>query len=97
METPLDVQIEGIYGMVPVQAEGVVNGHPFYFRSRGSRWSLTVAAAPGGSVWDTAAWRYEEGYGPWPEAGYMPVEEARAKIAQALWRWSEQNAELPAD
>ena len=30
-------------GTCPVQAEGTINGLPFYFRARGRHWSLYVA------------------------------------------------------
>lgn len=30
-------------GQCPVQAEGKINGLPFYFRSRGGHWSLSIA------------------------------------------------------
>ena len=30
-------------GNCPVQAEGFIDGLPFYFRSRGSGWSLSIA------------------------------------------------------
>lgn len=32
-------------GKCPVQAEGKINGFPFYFRSRGGHWSLSIANA----------------------------------------------------
>ena len=32
-------------GVCPVQAEGTIDGYPFYFRSRGESWSLRVASA----------------------------------------------------
>jgi hypothetical protein len=31
----------------PVQAEGTLDGHPFYFRARGDRWTFAVAEEPG--------------------------------------------------
>lgn len=30
-------------GKCPVQAEGRVNGHPFYFRARGGYWALHIS------------------------------------------------------
>jgi hypothetical protein len=35
-----------------VQAEGKINGLPFYFRSRGMSWSLSIAATPDGDPLD---------------------------------------------
>ncbi len=34
-------------GMCPVQAEGTVNGLRFYFRARGTTWSLSIRRVPG--------------------------------------------------
>jgi hypothetical protein len=36
--------IEYLSGLCPVQAEGTMDGFPFYFRARHTGWSLTVAA-----------------------------------------------------
>lgn len=35
-------------GKFPVQAEGKIDGFPFYFRSRGGHWSLSIANTPDG-------------------------------------------------
>jgi len=37
---------QGPCGQCPVQAEGKINGLPFYFRSRGASWSLSIASTP---------------------------------------------------
>ena len=37
----LDLACE-IYGQHPVQAEGLVQGHPFYFRAKWDFWTFTV-------------------------------------------------------
>lgn len=39
-------------GNCPVQAEGKINGLPFYFRSRGGHWSLSIAKTPNGDTLD---------------------------------------------
>ena len=69
------------YGNCPVQAEGVVDGHDFYFRARGDSWSLGIGgedpvAAP--------LWYYEEAYGVWPEAGYISDDQAYEFIQEAI-------------
>jgi hypothetical protein len=43
---------QGPGGQCPVQAEGKINGLPFYFRSRGANWSLSIAATPDGDPLD---------------------------------------------
>lgn len=40
------------YGNCPVQSEGTINGLPFYFRSRGGHWRLSIARTPKGDPFD---------------------------------------------
>jgi len=49
-------------GTCPVQAEGTINGYPFYFRSRHMRWSIRVARNKDGDPFDDDAWYFEEDY-----------------------------------
>jgi len=67
-------------GNCPVQAEGRVDGVPFYFRARGSHWKLHIGEDPLGRD----SWSYGEDYGTWPEAGWMTEDEARAFIEKAV-------------
>lgn len=71
-------------GWTPVQAEGRLDGHHFYFRARGSYWRVEV----GGNERFTRSprWWHEES---WPsvtgfEAGYMSDEEAVCCILKAI-------------
>jgi hypothetical protein len=85
------ITIQYIEGNCPVQAEGRIDGHKFYFRARGKHWSFSVAGEDG-DVFGTDAWEYEEDYpgGPYA-AGWMSEEEARAFIekAAAVYRSAE--------
>jgi hypothetical protein len=45
MTTP-DIQITRIGGQAPVQAEGMINGHFFYFYARWDGWSFAIALDP---------------------------------------------------
>ena len=94
-----EVLIDTIGGNCPVQAEGTIDGFPFYFRARGERWTMTVANKK-----DTAreelysgypdTWHYEEPYGDGPfAAGWMEEKEALAFIYKAadLFKTSEEN------
>jgi len=75
-------QIDTIGGNCPVQAEGRIGGRTkFYFRARGDRWSMSIG---GRDLIGDPDWYFEEDYGVWPDAGWMPVEEARQKIDQAI-------------
>lgn len=79
-ESDVPIVIYGIGGNCPVQAEGLIDGKPFYFRARGDDWSMSIG---GEDVILNPEWYYEEEYGDWPEAGWMPEGEARAFIAKA--------------
>lgn len=74
----MDIQTLG--GHCPVQAEGTINGKPFYFRSRGDSWSMSIG---GSDIIINPEWYYEEDYGTWPEAGYITDEEAKTFIGLA--------------
>jgi hypothetical protein len=84
------LKIDWLSGTCPVQAEGTIDGLPFYFRARHDSWTFTVAATADGNpveVWNdpTKGYHYKENYGE-PggfDAGYMPHEEARQFIEQA--------------
>lgn len=76
------IEIDWLGGNCPVQAEGRIDGEPFYFRARGSRWSLSVG---GPDTITEPDWFYAENYGDGPfDAGWMPDEEAAAFIARAV-------------
>ncbi len=76
----MDLHIEHIGGFCPVQAEGTVNGIPFYFRSRGEHWAMAVGEDPLGILLGEMGWFRRERYGDFPSAGYMPLEEAEVII-----------------
>jgi hypothetical protein len=71
----------------PVQAEGFIHSQdgskPFYFRSRGRRWSLGI----GGEPVMEPEWFHQENYGADYEAGWITLEEASAFILQAIKRY----------
>lgn len=48
-------------GRCPVQAYGILDGHAFYFRSRGGHWYLAVAG-PSGDPLEQDAWVHREAY-----------------------------------
>lgn len=78
------VTINLIGGNCPVQAEGTIDGEPFYFRARGERWSIGI----GGDVVADPDWYYEEPYpGEKFAAGWMTDDEARKFISEAAERY----------
>lgn len=86
----MHINIEQEGGQCPVQIEGTVNGIPFYFRARGTSWSLSVAKEETSCPLDKTAWMHKETYGKGPfDAGWMELEEARGFLHKALNIWAE--------
>jgi hypothetical protein len=92
------IQIDDLGGNCPVQAHGLIDGEPFYFRARGEHWSLSIGSDDedpsdigvyGRDVVGKPRWCHEEkwGFGPF-EAGWMPERVARHMIEKgaALFR-----------
>lgn len=86
----MDINIEYIGGNCPVQAEGIIDGYPFYFRARGNTWRLEVCLDKSQPVnclvwWEAecGVWEHEENYGERFEAGWMSKEEACQFINKA--------------
>lgn len=81
-----NIEIDMIGGNCPVQAEGTINGVPFYFRARGTKWELHVG--PGACVMK-AEWVMAEEYpGDRFAAGWMSEDEAREFIKKGAERWA---------
>jgi hypothetical protein len=59
---PVIIYTMPIGGKCPVQAEGTINGLPFYFRSRYGHWSLSISPRADGDPLDKDAWRHREEY-----------------------------------
>ncbi len=84
------LNIVSLGGHCPVQAEGFVDGFPFYFRARGNHWSMTIANRvdfPQEDLYHGCpdAWYYEEKYGEGPfDAGWMELSEANRFIRKAV-------------
>lgn len=74
------IDITYLGGNCPVQAEGFVNGAPFYFRARHEHWSFGVGSDPVDGDGFYVRQRYVDGQG---DAGWMSEEEARAVIEVA--------------
>lgn len=68
-------------GNCPVQAEGTIHGHPFYFRARGAYWSMSIG---GDDVVGRPLWFYREWWEEWPRAGWMDDDDARDCIDRAI-------------
>ena len=76
-------------GYCPVQAEGFIDGYPFYFRSRWERMRFKVAASGRAAGWENVAWSYAEQYrdGEPCAAGGASMEECFEFINRAAARW----------
>jgi hypothetical protein len=75
------IEITMLGGNCPVQAEGTVDGFPFYFRARGEHWSMNIGDVD--PVCDPI-WSHVEPYGTEKfDAGWMNEDEARSFIDRA--------------
>ncbi len=77
----------------PVQAEGTVAGHRFYFRARYDRWSFGLTEDPAADPVDVesaAQGFYCEGEAGGPfAASWMPLDEAEALIRRCAREYLE--------
>lgn len=78
-------------GNCPVQAEGTVDGQPYYFRARGNAWELWIGQSA--DWWSDRAWSIERDYGSWPDAGWMPRHEALGFIVEGVVAYRARAAE----
>jgi len=82
--------IRSIGGHFPVQAEGTINGTPFYFRSRHEHWSMSIGPNPidicGGYA---DGWHKEVVYGN--GASWMEVNEVRKLIKKCAREYIREN------
>ncbi len=86
-----------IGGWCPVQGFGLVDGHTWYFRARGSHWEMGIAGESGdgpefedkavGATLGDTGWFTQEPWGKWPDAGYMPTKTAWGFIEQSIVKW----------
>ena len=77
--------IEWLGGNCPVQAEGTVDGKPFYFRARGEHWRMGIGGDPVGDP----EWSREEKWGDSQfAAGWMEVGEAKKIIKRCAEEYS---------
>lgn len=75
--------IEDLGGNCPVQAEGFFDGVPFYFRARGSHWSLIVGVEGETSITEWFEKYSDDMYA----AGWMEYDEAKRFIQQCYDQW----------
>ena len=91
MQPPAKYEIESIGGNCPVQADGTIDGHKFYFRARGDRLQMHVHRF---DVFADDAWFFEQRYRESPDAGYISNDLALAWIKFALVEWAESKTRL---
>lgn len=87
------ISVLWLSGLCPVQSQGLIDGHPYYWRARGDEWSVQIAHEKSFNVEDAITldmskiWVYREEYGVVPDAGYMPFIEALQFIEKAVNKW----------
>ena len=97
MTQPAKVDYRFTCDAAPVQAEGMLDGSPFYFRARGDQWTFSLAEAPGlDPIYiDSSESAVGRGYflsGQYGAPGsfaasYMPLPEARNLIGECVLRY----------
>jgi len=100
-----DLDIQCLGGLCPVQGDGLVDGHRFYFRARGEGWTFDVWALGVGLTGDGLGPMFDlpeedpvfsTGCPYKPdipfEAGYMPDDEARVFIEESARKFVEWKA-----
>lgn len=95
-----DLRIEMIAGYCPVQAEGTIDGVPFYFRARGRRWSMSIGKNPVSILTtieaNTDEWYAESTWGLERfAAGWMPEAEARRLVEWCASEYAKNAARAP--
>ena len=88
----MDIVINNIGGKCPVQAEGLINGEPFYFRSRWKRWQFAIGKDPVGVILGTADGFYRCAPRDF-NAGYMPIDEALGIIRKCAKEFTDGSTE----
>lgn len=74
-------------GACPVQGDGVIDGYPCYYRSRGSGWSLDVYPVGTDTYSDLDAkpiWEHAETCYLWPDGGWVSAARSVACIERAV-------------
>jgi hypothetical protein len=76
-------------GVCPVQGDGVIDGRPCYYRSRGEGWQLYIAADGSDEPLADDAWIYSESRYFTPDGGYVAsgVSERCIRKAALLFRY----------
>lgn len=82
-------------GLCPVQAEGKINGHPYYFKARYNTMALYVNTSEGATEvdpYDQKTWSYKEvSPGLSFEAGWAPTWECERFLDKAYALFVAQN------
>ena len=78
------IEIQFTCDSCPVQAEGTVDGVPFYFRARWDRWRMTIGDDCCSITPLPGQWRCE---GDRCAAGFMSLDAARLIIEQCAEQW----------
>jgi hypothetical protein len=89
----MDLKFEYLGGYCPVQAEGTINGCPFYFRARGNHWSFYVSDE-GKKPLSEPTFERREKWGNKPfAAGYMPEKEAKRIIQKCAEEFENESSD----
>ena len=81
------VWVRSIGGYCPCQADGTINGNPFYFRARHGKWTLDIVKPGEDPVLPENPLYHGEGADHWQ--GYMPIIIALGHIFDASFKFLE--------
>lgn len=88
-----DFEITKIAGSYPLLAQGLVDGHYWYFHARGKSWSIEIGGTPTFNqppIW----WHDEEWRGGAVDAGGMTADEAATCVIKAVLLFRSQGREI---
>lgn len=89
----IGVEVYWLSGLCPMQSQGWIHGHPYYFKARGDEWFVQIANQISPNIElpleSDDYTEYGASYGVFPDAGYMPFIEALGFIEQSAKQWRE--------
>ena len=86
----MSLKIDSIGGSCPCQAEGEMDGHPFYFRARYGKWTLMVVPPGQDTVFNEHPDYFAQGDDP--DIGYMSEDEAKRIIEVHYQKFTDLNS-----
>lgn len=104
VETGCEFEQDGVStyygGACPVQGQGLIDGHPFYYRARGRGWDLDVFEQHevlDEDLWPDPIFSYRERPYAHPDGGWLQASESKLNILKAAEAFRARNKETRCD